>query len=378
MRTLSRAGALAVAVTVLPACGSDPEPKAEATGASDSTAVSLREGAFASARVWAQPNIPISEANLRDNPPGPDAIHHEAEVACRFTLEQVNGTTPKFHCEMPDGQIVKIKYGAGNPELPAEVAATRLLAALGFTADRMYVVKRVRCAGCPTYPFYALRCLQRVGIKSACLPGGVDYDSVTTFDAAVIERRVPGRKIEVPPTHVGWAWYELHKVDASRGGASRAELDAFRLMAMFLAHWDNKSENQRLICPPDADRPDGSCARPIAILQDVGATFGPTKLDLHNWRGTPIWVDARACTVSMKSLPFNGATFPDWKISEEGRVLLLSLLEQLSNQQLRDLFEGSGVIRFDQLRAEGRHVENWVSAFREKVEQIRNAGPCAP
>lgn len=377
MRTLSGIGGLLGAAAVLIACGaSDPEPNAEAASKSPDAIRRMREDALASARVWAAPAIPVSQANLRDNPPGEGGFASDAEVACRFTLEQVSGTTPKFYCEMPDKSVLKIKYGTGNPELPGEVAATRLLNALGFGADRMYVVKRVRCAGCPTYPFYTLRCLQEVGMKSACLPGGLNYDSTVSFDSAVIERRLAGRKIEAPPTHVGWAWYELEKVDQSRGGASRAELDAFRLMAMLLAHWDNKSENQRLLCPPDADRPDGSCARPLAILQDVGATFGPNKLDLHNWRNTPIWADPRTCMVSMKSLPWNGATFPDRKISEEGRLLLLGLLEQLSDQQLRDLFEGSGITTLDQLSGEGRNADNWVRAFGDKVEQIRNAGPC--
>lgn len=377
MRTLCNVGALLVTVTGAIACGgSDPEPTAEA--ANPAAVIKMRDDALASARVWAAPAIPVSEMNLRDNPPGPGAIPADAEVACRFTLEEVSGTTPKFYCELPDGQVVKIKYGTGNPELPAEVAATRLLAALGFGADRMYVVKRVRCAGCPTYPFHALRCLQEVGVKSACLPGGIDYSRDVSFDAAVVERRLEGRKIEALPNHVGWAFYELENVDQARGGSSRAELDALRLMAMFLAHWDNKAENQRLLCPPRADRPDGSCERPMAILQDVGATFGPTKLDLHNWRNTPIWADGRSCTVSMKSLPWSGATFPDWKISEEGRLLLLGLLDQLSEQQLRDLFEGSRIATLDQVSAEGRHVDNWVRAFRDKVDQIRKAGPCGP
>jgi hypothetical protein len=378
MRTRSKVGGLLVTVTLLIACGgADPEPKAEAASSNpDPAAVRMREDALASARVWAPPAIPVSQANLRDNPAGDGAFPSDAEVDCRFTLEEISGTTPKFYCELPDKSVVKIKYGAGNPELPGEVAATRLLAALGFGADRMYVVKRVKCAGCPTYPFYALRCVQEVGVKSACLPGGIDYDKVVSFDTAVIERRLQGRKIEAPPRHVGWAWYELYKVDEARGGSPLAELDALRLMAMFLAHWDNKAENQRLLCPPDAERPDGFCHRPIAILQDVGATFGPTKLDLHNWRSTPIWVNRRSCTVSMKSLPWNGATFPDWKISEEGRVLLLGLLEQLSDQQVRDLFEGSGITTLDQLSGEGRNANNWVGAFRDKVEQIRNGGPC--
>jgi len=196
------------------------------------------------------------------------------------------------------------------------------------------------------------------------------------FDSAVVERRLAGRKIESPPDHVGWPWFELEKIDPARGGSPLAEVDALRLMAMVLAHWDNKAENQRLMCPTGADGPNGTCTRPLAILQDVGATFGPVKAELHNWRSTPVWADAKTCTVSMKSLPWNGATFPDRRISEDGRLFLLGLLEQLSDQQLRDLFEGSRMTSFDQISGEGRNPDAWARVFKDKVRQIREAGPC--
>ena len=372
MRDRATFGALLLAAIQIACSGASPSETAQASNAN---VVKLREKALAAARVWTPPVVPISQINLRNNPAGPGGFAEDAEVDCRFTIQDVSGTTPKFYCELPNGDVVKIKYGGSNPELPSEVAATRLLSALGFGADRMYVVKRIRCAGCPSYPFYALRCLQEVGVKSACLPGGIDYSSIVNFDSVVVERRLEGRKIESSATP-GWAWFELEKIDPLRGGSSRAEVDALRLMAMLLAHWDNKADNQRLSCAPADDRPDGSCARPVAILQDVGATFGPTKLDLHNWRNTRIWADGASCTVSMKTLPFSGATFPDWKITEEGRTLLLGLLEQLSDQQLRDLFEGSRITSFDQVPAEGRNADVWVRVFKDKVKQIREGGPC--
>ena len=54
----------------------------------------------------------------------------------------MGGTTPKFDCERPGNDVIRVKYGRGNPELHAEIAATRLLSALGFGADRMFVVKQ--------------------------------------------------------------------------------------------------------------------------------------------------------------------------------------------------------------------------------------------
>lgn len=357
-----------------PATVGEAKAAAETTGKERVQTLRVRDEGLAAARVWQPPAIPLAQANLRDNPAGPDTFRADQDVSCRFVVRTVSGLTPKFYCELPGGEQVKVKYGRVNAELPAEVAATRLLSALGFGADRMYVVRRIRCAGCPRYPFPALECLQKTGLESVCL-GRIDYDRTVDFDAAVIERKVEGRKIESRPDE-GWAWYELNKIDPARGGSPLPEVDALRLMAVILAHWDNKAENQRLICPPDAEGASGNCSRPLAVMQDLGATFGPVKVDLNNWRKYRVWADGSTCTVSMKTLPFIGATFPDWRISEGGRTLLLGWLEQLSDQQLRDLFEGSRITAFDQLIAEARNAEAWVKAFRDKVQQIRDGGPC--
>lgn len=345
----------------------------DANDSSGEVSSEVREAALASAKVWQAPAIPIGQAILSSNPDV--SVTPDDEVTCRFNPRKVGGTTPKFYCDLPSGETIKVKYGKGNPELHAEVAATRLLSALGFFADRMFVVRRIRCAGCPAFPFKSLRCLDRFNVKAACFAGGLDYEKVVDFDAAVIERRLDGRVIEAREDQ-GWGWYELGKVDAARGGSARAEVDAFRLMAVFLTHWDNKDANQRLICPAGADRPGGGCASPVAIMQDVGATFGPTKADLHNWRQGRIWKDGAGCLVSMEHLPWGGGTFPEGPISEAGRQLLLGLLQQLGDTQLRDLFESSGMTTLDQVNVESRRVDAWIAVFKDRVKQISDAGPC--
>jgi len=335
-----------------------------------------REAAWVSAQVWREPATPIPQFDFTKNPEGPKNFATTDDVSCRFVVHKGSGLTPKFSCELPGGEVVKVKYGRANGELPSEVAATRLMASLGFGADRMYVVRQLHCAGCPAFPFQALKCMATFDSEPLCFLGGIDYEHVRTFDPVVVERRMEGRKLEAAEDQ-GWSWHELDRIEPARGGASRADVDAFRLLAVLLAHWDNKGGNQRLICPPDSDRPDGGCAAPpLAIITDAGATFGPTKIDLHNWRHTPVWADQATCTVSMKRLPWNGATFPDARISEEGRLKMLGLLEQLSDQQLRDLFSSSRVTAYDQISAAGRDAGEWVRVFKDKVAQIRQTGPC--
>jgi len=363
-----RAGALAVvaaATVVALSCGAAgagrTEPQAPGVVAN---LLRLREAALAQAKVWRAPSTPIGSADLRNDPPGP--FQALDEIECRYQLKITTGITPKFHCVLPSGKVIKVKYGKANAEPRAELAATRLLAALGFGADHMYEMKRVRCAGCPVYPHPRWGLLNRLLARDK---GHVDFEDV------VVEDPMPGRTIEAGDK-VGWAWHEMDKVDPSHGGASRAELDALRLMAVFLADWDNKADNQRLVCLPGGDLPDGGCGAPFGYLQDVGATFGPKGLDLEAWRGTPIWADPATCRVSMKTLPYQGATFRDTIISEQGRRLLADELKQLRADQLRDLFTTAGFTEFVKSSEAGRDVNNWVAAFQDKVRQIADRPPC--
>ena len=333
-----------------------------------------RHDALARARVWLAPKVPTASADFSVNPPGPGAFDASQDVDCTFKAKKVGGTTPKFYCTLPDGDTVKVKYGEPNGEIPSEIVATRLLSALGFPTDRMYRVRSVRCKGCPPLPPQALQCLSEGGPEIVCLQGASD-SRVVTFAHAAIERPFPGRKIESAEDQ-GWSWYELETIDPARGGSTRAEVDALRLIAVVIAHWDNKGPNQRLVCPEGKERADGSCAQPLAIVQDLGATFGPKRMDLLNWRRVPVWSDARTCQVSMSSLPFNGATFSDRTISEAGRQFALKLLRALSPAQLNTLFESAGVTSFSHVSTEAHQPQAWTEAFLAKVAAIAAAGPC--
>ena len=138
----------------------------------------------------------------------------------------------------------------------------------------------------------------------------------------------------------GWEWRDLDRGDAPRDGSRRVPS-----AGAFLAHWDNKSTNQRLVCLDglprhspqagrDLSRRDVCVRSPLAMIQDLGASFGPPKVNLARWRDLPIRHDRTSCLVSMRALPFEGATFEDVHISEAGRALAASRLGAISDVQI--------------------------------------------
>ncbi|HUR19584.1 MAG TPA: hypothetical protein VMZ90_02165, partial [Vicinamibacterales bacterium] len=330
-------------------------PLSSALGSSSSSGSgAMRLDAIRRAQVWRATNI--SAMDIKTGPAGPGAFAAEETVNCTYLEKKMTGRSPKFTCVIPPDDEVKVKFGHDNGEVYAEVAATRLLWALGFGADRMYPVKVV-CKGCPA---------QAVGT-----------------DVAVIERKMTGTEIE-SDIETGWAWRELDLVDPEKGGAPLAHRDALKLLAVFLQHTDSKAVQQRLLCldakdPKDkADAKVKDCKETFMLIQDTGLTFGHAtgsnrsgteSTSLQQWAATPIWKDPARCVTNMRKSMTGTLKYPT--ISEEGRKFLAGLLTQLTDQQLRDLFE---VARFARRPAQpdrpATTTDQWVEAFKRKRTEI--------
>ena len=318
-----------------------------------------RNDALARARVFRDAPFDASAIDFARNPNS--GVIDPTLTSCKYKPDEASGTTPKFDCELPNGDKIKVKYG-WTREKPSEVAATRLLHALGFGADRVSWVRTVRCYGCPFQPYHTRALIELVGMQRY-FDDRIEFSRYRDFEEVTAERNLEGEAIEAGSER-GWGFFELSQIDPSRGGSTQAEVDAMRLMAMFLHHWDNKTSNQRLICL-GADKAD--CAHPLAMIQDAGSDFGPKKVDLGNWRKHRVWFgDPARCLLSMRDLPYNGGTFQDVTISEGGRRLLGDRLKQLSGGQIEALFVDAGF----------EDVPQWVAAFQGKVTQIVDRPAC--
>lgn len=327
----------------------------------------VRLSALRYAQVWNP--VDVASRDLKAGPDDADGFPPGALVDCRYLENKLSGT-PKFTCVIPPDDKVRVKYGAENGEVYAEVAATRLLWALGFGADGAYPVS-VNCQGCPEDP----------------MKGAGKGAAATRFDPAVIERRMPGDEITLH-RHSGWSWVELSFVDQAGGGSPLAHRDALKLLAALMQHTDNKPEQQRLVCLDRLEglvpAKDGRCARPFMMLNDVGKTFGKATMgngdrqsavNFKAWTSVPVWKGEAGCVAHL-SKSFSGS-LEHPQIGEAGRAFLSGLLSQLSDQQLHDLFLTA---RFT-TRDPSVGIDQWVDAFKRKRADIagrRCAEPSAP
>ena len=322
-----------------------------------------RQEAIRRAGVWSRTDIP--SVDFKAGPDAKGAFASNEWVICEYKEKELSGHSPKFVCETSPGHEVKVKYGPRNAEVFGEVLSTRLFWALGFAADRMYPV-RVRCHGCPKDPK-----------DSPEMASGV-----VEFDPAAIERKLPGRAME-SKRDSGWKWSELEDIGPEAAPGARAQRDALKLLAAFVQHTDSKAGNQLLLCPKGEEVGRTGCRSPVLMVSDLGLTFGHAgmlnknadSVSLDTWTQVPVWKDRARCVAQLKG-SFTGS-LRNPKIREAGRAFLAGLLVQLTDAQLRDLFETARVKRRSSDPSSdpdkdgpSARVGEWVKAFKQKRAQI--------
>ena len=376
------------------------------------TSSQSRAAYLAHATIWKDPGD-LSSDQILAGPP--DVFPYSAAealkgIGCTFVKpgKELGGKSPKFLCGTSDGRTLRLKYWdpereAGNREVFAIVAATRLMWALGFEVLHALPVN-VRCHDCPGNP------MTGEGARS-------DRDYVA--EMSVYPPSGP-RILSRDDPDQGWSWRELDDaIEALPPGPERTRqrtyFDALTLLGVFMQHGDRKPEQQMLYCDAPVDvtagkreaskvrdtgavlleRPDAStCPKAAVVIVDVGATFGgagrtssneTAKMDLDEWRGKTVFKPEGdgACrgrlTISLAA-GRDGEGNPE--ISEDGRRFLLERLRRLSPAHVRAIFTAARVDQLHTAPSSGAGlaaIDDWVAAFQDKVRQIetRQCHPAA-
>ena len=298
--------------------------------------------------IWRHPGN-ISKRNLYYGPGSPDG----APVGpFSFIEEDKGGESPKIVVRDARGQEWTVKLG---PEAQAETVSTRLVWSVGYFAEEAYYFNEARINGLPR------------------LSRGQDYVSGDTVRGARFEPKRAGMK-----RGSTWSWHD-NPFEKTR------ELSGLKVLMILLNNFDARSENNRVIY---VDGPRGMEAR--YYVTDLGATLGRagglggtrSKNDLADFVSTKFvrGVEARDGVVEFdydtrpSGLGHLSVLYPPYYRHEVNKEKAMrgipvtharwigSLLNQLSDEQLRDAFRAAGY-------SQGVR-ESYVGTLRQRITQL--------
>ena len=183
--------------------------------------------------LWHDPGA-ISTLNLYDGQGGKDG---QPAAPFKFESEDMEGTNPKFDARDANGTKWRVKLG---DEARPEVAASRLLWAVGYFVNDDYVITSARVEGLH---------LER-GAKHA--------RDEEIKDARFEKKPNQQKKIGI------WKWKE-NPFNGTR------EFNGLRVMMAVMNNWDLKDVNNAVYSDKSSDRH-------IFLASDIGATFGTNGL----------------------------------------------------------------------------------------------------
>jgi hypothetical protein len=282
---------------------------------------------------------------------GPGGREHQPQGPFVFLKEETSGSNPKFEIRDARGVTWRVKLGE---EARPETAATRLIWAVGYFADEIYLVPKLAVQG--------LKDLSRG--QDLISPGGVVH-------SARLERRIPDQK------NVGdWDWKKNPFV-------GKRELDGLRVLMALINNWDLKPSNNAIYEVNGEQR---------YLVSDLGGTFGKSGSNFTRSKGdiSDYTQSKFIKRVSGKGVDFHLANRPFFltavywpyyqdRASMEGIVEDVPLphvewiqlyLDQLSRQQLESAFRAAGY--------SDQEVTAFASAVQRRIRElgtIREGGP---
>jgi hypothetical protein len=296
--------------------------------------------------IWGDPG----DIRARDLYWGPGGEKHQPKGPVTFVKEDREGHNPKFDVEDASGKKWRLKVG---PEAQPEVVASRLLWAVGFSANENYFVRDIEVKQLPTQ-----------------LSRGAEFVKDSHAKNARLQRHPPHLK------RTGdWSWRHNPFLNTR-------EFNGLRVMMALVSNWDLKDQNNAIL------QDDASPPTQVYETSDVGSTFGASgrgytdagsKNNLKKYRKakfvsktSPDYVEfafpKRAPLLfAVFAPPFFFHTLQDrWigrHIPREDAKWIAGLLGRLSHDQIRDAFRAGGYAP--------EQVEGFASVLEARIAELQ-------
>lgn len=308
---------------------------------------SPEKNANASPVLWQDPTD-ISSRDLRFGAGGEN--HAPPGTVFKFVKEDLSGTNPKIIATDEAGSKWKIKLGA---EAKPEVAASRLVWAVGYFSNENYFLPELHITGLPAH-----------------LHRGHEFVSAggTVHDARL------QRSDKFNEKNGNWKWKQDPFTDTR-------QLNGLRVLMALINNWDLKDINNKIV----VERATGN---QIYFVSDLGASFGPSGivLGLNKSRGnlqaykssrfitkvTPQYVNfvtpRRATLLELANPPqYVMRLRLRWigrHIPRADAKWVAGLLERLSPAQIRDAFRAAGYSP-DEVEGFATVLENRIASLND-------------
>jgi len=254
----------------------------------------------------------------------------------KFIEEKTNGTQPKIVVSDTAGVTWDVKFGS---EAHAEIAASRLMFAVGYYTEELYFVPSGKVEGVPT--------LRRAGDH---------LDAAGAFSNARFSRRDPN----VTASRDEWTFHENPFL-------GQKELSGLLIMMTLLSNWDIRGPANNAVV--HARTPAGLQERRY-LVSDLGATFGRmggaisnhSKWKLADYRaegfiekveGTVVHLDYDGYDSAMDRVPLEHARW------------FAAIVSQLTPEQIRRAFDAAG--------AAPEEAEGFSRRVVEKIAELKAA-----
>ncbi len=303
------------------------------------------------ALLWQNP-VDIRSRNLFFGPGGEEHAPHSTYT---FEKEDLNGTSPKFDVRDENGVKWRVKMG---PEARPETVASRLVWAVGYSANEDYFLPELQVQDMPER-------LRRG--QNFVHPKG-------TVHNVRLKRYLQGeKKVD------DWRWKD-------NPFTNTRELNGFRVMMALVNNWDLKDNNNAIYEEKHAE---GSpSAEQIYMVSDLGASFGTTGIGWSHEKSKgnlQAYTDSKFVSkVTPHSVDFNVPTRPAlihifdlpefisrlqlrWigkDIPRDDARWIGQLLAQLSSAQIRDAFRAAGYTP-DQVEGFAKTVEARIAELNK-------------